>query len=371
MSGWLWGMRRGLVGVVASLAWLGCTPTGTPELVVTASPNSIRANGATTRVSVTATSAAGGVGRGKVNLRASAGSLKAGVDLDLDTFGAASAEAACDAQLDSLCESLPSLRVVATWSVTAEVRITINPAPPNQEASCANGVDDDEDGLMDCADPDCEAQPCDDRLACTVNELCASGTCTGGTPRSCVTPQNSLCALGQGTCDPSIGCVYPAQNVGLPCSDDSSCTINDRCDTRGRCTGERVVCDSPPVSAACHGPANCYPTRGCVYPVLHDGTSCGPREADRCCGGICAAIDESPSNCGGCGVVCGRSYCLDASGPAGCGPSTDVTGRCPCSNDTECPTGQSCLSGVCFPSVCKTYQTYERISDTCPAYCRY
>jgi hypothetical protein len=50
-----------------------------------------------------------------------------------------------------------------------------------REARCADGVDDDCDGYVDCLDPDCEAQRCGDGrscragacLACTEGELCA------------------------------------------------------------------------------------------------------------------------------------------------------------------------------------------------------
>lgn len=42
----------------------------------------------------------------------------------------------------------------------------VSSAWPDEQ--CDNGVDDDSDGAVDCADPDCDGQ------------LCATGTCAGG-----------------------------------------------------------------------------------------------------------------------------------------------------------------------------------------------
>src|SRR5437660_6906938 len=47
------------------------------------------------------------------------------------------------------------------------------------EFDCADGLDDDGDGLTDCADPDCLGQACDDRNACTTGDTCLSAGCTG------------------------------------------------------------------------------------------------------------------------------------------------------------------------------------------------
>jgi hypothetical protein len=45
---------------------------------------------------------------------------------------------------------------------------------------CASRVDDDGDGLIDCADPDCAARACDDGSACTTGDTCAAdGSCLG------------------------------------------------------------------------------------------------------------------------------------------------------------------------------------------------
>jgi hypothetical protein len=47
------------------------------------------------------------------------------------------------------------------------------------EQACGNGVDDDGDGLTDCADPDCQGQSCDDGNTCTTTDHCDAGVCRG------------------------------------------------------------------------------------------------------------------------------------------------------------------------------------------------
>lgn len=58
-------------------------------------------------------------------------------------------------------------------------------------AGCTNGLDDDCNGLIDCADAGCVGRPCDDLDPCTSGEQClADGTCRDGVPglgiRECV-----------------------------------------------------------------------------------------------------------------------------------------------------------------------------------------
>src|SRR5438309_9410790 len=51
--------------------------------------------------------------------------------------------------------------------------------PGATELRCADGFDNDSDGLTDCADPDCVGQPCDDNNACTTSDSCAANVCSG------------------------------------------------------------------------------------------------------------------------------------------------------------------------------------------------
>jgi hypothetical protein len=52
------------------------------------------------------------------------------------------------------------------------------------QETCGDGADNDNDGLSDCADPDCDGVPCDDGRFCTVGDACLGGAC-GGVARNC------------------------------------------------------------------------------------------------------------------------------------------------------------------------------------------
>lgn len=186
------------------------------------------------------------------------------------------------------------------------------------ETACTDGLDDDCDGKIDCRDDDCLGKACDDGDACTVNESCGnSGTCAGGSPKTCNTPP--ACQGPTGTCQAGTGM--------------------------------------------------------CVYPMLAEGASCGSAAGLRCCGGACINITANTSNCGGCGLVCGSAQLCQSLNQSSCGiEPSDTSGRCTCSATAPCPKGQTCAaSGFCIPvsaAQCAANQTVTTIA-TCQAYCAY
>lgn len=109
------------------------------------------------------------------------------------------------------------------------------------ETACEDGIDDDCDGLSDCADPDCLGVRCDDGSACTEQDACgAAGTCVG---------VDVVCDDGEGcttdTCDPSRGCVFEANDDA--CDDGVFCNGSDRCG-EGTCS----IHESPPCDRFCN-----------------------------------------------------------------------------------------------------------------------
>ena len=72
------------------------------------------------------------------------------------------------------------------------------------QEDCTDGVDNDGDGLADCADPDCNGTPCDDGDACTTGDTCSNGACNGGGPLAC-----DACQV----CDSGLGCTGAACTV--------------------------------------------------------------------------------------------------------------------------------------------------------------
>jgi hypothetical protein len=136
----------------------------------------------------------------------------------------------------------------------AGVPQTCAPDPPRVET--CNGLDDDCDGLTD------------DGLGTTT---CGVGACVNtvqdcvaGVPQACAPkpPQVEVC---NGVDDDCNGVVD--DGAAVACSDGDACTLDDTCDSTGRCVAtDRGLTD---------------------------------------CGGMCVDLDADATNCGACGTVCG------------------------------------------------------------------
>lgn len=101
-------------------------------------------------------------------------------------------------------------------------------ATQTTETSCTNGVDDDCDGLADCADSDCAGRACaDDAKACT-RDVCQGGVCA-----------------------------HPMQDAGVICRASMG-----GCDVAEACTGASTTCPADVFGTACtcafHGPIAGY-----------------------------------------------------------------------------------------------------------------
>lgn len=184
------------------------------------------------------------------------------------------------------------------------------------------------------ADPDREAQPCDDQDPCTVEDTCDGATCAGA-PMDCG-DLDGPCSTGvcvDGSCAPehanagsdcsledpcwlAASCVEGGACVGLtwdtaecgcnddeacgaaaappcfegvcdlenhacvsqpipdlPCDDESPCTQDDRCDELGLCAGKAYTCPEAPacMSQTCLGDGSCTdPTLDAEYCFIAD-----------------------------------------------------------------------------------------------------
>ncbi|MBL8920607.1 MAG: hypothetical protein JNJ54_17210 [Myxococcaceae bacterium] len=211
-----------------------------------------------------------------------------------------------------------------------QVKLTLKKVAPKTESACADGLDEDLDGQIDCADGDCNDQPCASTAACLVSTRCTNGTCGGGQMRQCVTPPTTcfaptgVCSVTDGGCLYTVamaaqcddadrcttqdrceldggcrgvpvscqqsgnvclepmgsctdgGCTF-APKVDAGCDDSDPCTITDRCDLQGACAGSRVSC----APTACRTFTNqCNPDGGCVFSLVDAGTDCD--------GGLCS-----------------------------------------------------------------------------------
>ncbi len=106
---------------------------------------------------------------------------------------------------------------------------------------------------------------CDDLDACTVNDVCAGGACTSGSPLTC--DDGNVCT--DDTCLPASGCDFAANSAA--CDDADACTDGDVC-SAGSCTpGAPLDCDDLDECTAdgCDELAGCFnePIEGCPPPA--------------------------------------------------------------------------------------------------------
>lgn len=118
-----------------------------------------------------------------------------------------------------------------------DTKATIHPGVPE---ACGGRVDYNCDGLVGCADTNC--QFCDDGNACTEDDRCvraegAKPQCIG-TPKTCA-PPSLICFNPAPACNPETGeCFYTPQDAGVPCEDSDACTNTGQCNGSGECKVE-------------------------------------------------------------------------------------------------------------------------------------
>lgn len=235
------------------------------------------------------------------------------------------------------------------------------PADPDAGPPDA-GLDSGPDGSMEDAGP-CgvcdEATPfCDEArtvcVACLIDDdcgglSCSSGTCVGCTEtEQCLSPSASVCSPG-GECVPCIsdsGCAHldgacvggTCQPYAPPCT---PCTESPECGPNGACIpmfhrGELLdgswcvrraptagECEDAPFVSRIRGRASIERTRV--------GDWCGPDELQTTCEALVDAIGEEACSADD---QCGIAELSDGV----------CAGTCtiPCSDDAECPAGESC-----------------------------
>jgi hypothetical protein len=210
---------------------------------------------------------------------------------------------------------------------------------PSIETNCANGLDDDADGELDCADLDCTDRACSTGNACVAGQTCANGACQGGQQVTCTTPPSS-CFVAGGLCVVDAGCRYLAM-PGNSCDDNSDCTTMDRCDNTGTCVGQIRQCMQPPAGQCWAAVGVCVADAGCTYqPAL--GATCDDQDnctTDDRCGG--------DAGCAGTRVTCAPRECSI--------PSGACTGDGGCLYNAvdagiSCGDGGACnVQGACLP----------------------
>lgn len=231
-------------------------------------------------------------------------------------------------------------------------------ASPGGETECADGLDDDGDGLVDCADPDCDAAPvCQgpveictngldddgDGLADCADPDCASEPACGG---AWICAQILTCSQG---CGPDLACIDGCKAAGCASAQAAfdglqQCLID-------HCLAECIGDPGGPTCQGCMATSCSTMVDGCL--------------ADACQGPVELACDDGLDDDGDGPVDCADSDCA---GDPVCGPGTTCgevlvcTQGCGfslgcflgCRND-GCPSAQaawgdvqSCMLGTCL-----------------------
>ncbi|MEM6959574.1 MAG: MopE-related protein, partial [Myxococcota bacterium] len=197
---------------------------------------------------------------------------------------------------------------------------------------CDNGVDDDGDGLVDCADPDC-ATGSSDATCDGVDDDC-DGTLDEGFDGEGTTCGVGACAAsGATTCD--AGAVVDACEPGEPAANDASCDgVDDDCDGAsdedfvGEATscGEGV-CEASGETACSDGSTSDTCTPGAP---TGDDSACDGLDAD-CDGTVDEAFASEATTCGvGACEASGATTCEAGEVGDSCAPGT------PTGDDSTC-----------------------------------
>lgn len=234
------------------------------------------------------------------------------------------------------------------------------------ETRCADGLDDDCNGAIDCADEVCDNIPCErPGFACQAGE--------------CQCRQAEICDNGlNDDCDDAIDCA-DEDCFGEVCDSARGLRCNRDTLSCSACEGTGEVCDNG-VDDDCDGFADCEDPDCCTESRC-EGQRCRGADNLMCCSGGCVRIDVS-ERCGACGVRCPErsdgtlrsclAYLIDPAQPeptwlCGCNQGAGCRGdmvcerrfdrlRCGCREDSDCGTGLQCRrTGPSRHNWCRPY----------------
>lgn len=260
---------------------------------------------------------------------------------------------------------------------------------PKDEVPCDDGVACTINDLCD-LDGECLGEPdhteCDDQNVCTTNtceatveggclyiplsdgDLCTDpavcivdGECIEGTCDWPDEPCDDGEACTEDSCDGAGSCHHTSVSIGTSCDAGNKCTTGDTCDGAGSCLpGETTVpedCkDDEPCTIDGCDPSALGGEGDCSQTILENGAGCDDGDlctnVDVCTGGEChgfLAPDDTVDQSE-------APFCDDdnACTLSSCDPTEgcqheDVELGSPCSDGDACTAIDSCKSGVCVP----------------------
>jgi len=160
---------------------------------------------------------------------------------------------------------------------------------------CNDLIDNDGDGLADCADPDCAGQPCEDGIYCNGIDTCGSGSCSIHSGDPCAFCNASGCICNE-TMDSCMGCNSDDDCDGVcnPGESSPSCSGSDNCSViaNGSLLGTCVStvtnitlsywAGSPPHHIICTSDTVCSASGGTCQLEQGDGNGNGVGDACEC-----------------------------------------------------------------------------------------
>ena len=140
-------------------------------------------------------------------------------------------------------------------------------------------TDDDCDPDTGCVNTPNDLNSCDDSDPCNGDESCKGGICQAGTPLDC--DDNNLCTNDD--CEPVAGCV----NIRIDCDDNDACT-EDSCDSDFGCVSTPIDCND---EDACTEDG-CDSDTGCTHQDIEcpKGQLCEPASGE-------CVEDQDPCEC--------------------------------------------------------------------------
>ena len=227
------------------------------------------------------------------------------------------------------------------------------------EANCVNGQDDDGDGYLDCADPDCDGQLCEGtKFFCEVTApgegscLCGLGyeDCQNGVDDDCDgkpdCADSECLGLACDAADPDLNCGYAPGATRATCLErETACgnATDDDGDNRLDCDDEDcrgVICGTGLNCGTSGGEPACVAIEtSCADGLDQDGDDAPDCQDSDCVGLACSATDPNKN----CGLEGGFPGCVGREATCWDGTDDDGDGVGDC-DDPDCE-GDSCGEG--------------------------
>ncbi|MBW1808752.1 MAG: VCBS repeat-containing protein [Deltaproteobacteria bacterium] len=218
---------------------------------------------------------------------------------------------------------------------------------------CSAWADECHSALCDDVGDTCYAQqlgdgtPCSDGLYCTVNDVCNSGACEGGS-RDCGAWADEC---HDGVCNDGAGaCESQNKSDGTPCEDGLYCSVADQC-SLGVCGGGQRDCDDSDVCTIddCDENGNT-----CTYTLDPNPGAEGQSVGSTCtnnidddCDLLTDMLDPDCADCFSDPECDDSNTCTSDTCTGGICDNSPVANGTPCNDGEYCSTGDQCSGGVC------------------------